>query len=52
MGEYIAFSALKTEDSRSYWCANRNNPTEKERLMQEKGDKEGLQYNKGIDCVI
>lgn len=40
------------EDIRTYLCANRNNPAERERLMHEKGDNEGLQYNKGIHFVI
>lgn len=45
-------SVLKLEDIRTYLCGNRKNPAERERLMQEKGDNEGLLYNKGINCVM
>lgn len=41
----------KLED-RTRLCANRNNPAERERLMQEGGDNEGLEYNKGINCMM
>lgn len=40
------------EAIRTYLCANRNSPAERERLMQEKGHNGGLQYNKGINCVM
>lgn len=53
-GEYVAFSIKKNklEDIRTYFCGNRKNPAGRERLMQEKGDNEGLLYNKGINCVM